>query len=330
MKKFISLLLIILILFNASSCTKKYSVQDVIDLINNIGQVSFDSGEAINKAQLAYDSLDKDAKLQVTNHVTLLNAQSEYGGFEFYKELVALEESGNKEELIKRVSDAYKNKDQEYYEYLKISEKKNVPGSPIAELVPKPNIDYSKFAEIEKGYMIDDIPWHEYPSSHEEHWENFAHCLVWGTWDWLYGYPTDMSDAGLYTTIKPDVLGIFMNQNVLLVCINGHYYLASDAQCPDSPADIQDQLLQTYLVGKQIRDELHASKKITDGMTELQRAQVYVDYLSSYGITIPEEIDDYDIDENTTVEDIEKVTGECVKNVDVIVAEKEKNEGEKL
>lgn len=58
----------------AETAFNKLKVDPVIALIDAIGTVTIDSGDAINKAQTAYDALDSDLKSLVTNAQTLTDA----------------------------------------------------------------------------------------------------------------------------------------------------------------------------------------------------------------------------------------------------------------
>ena len=51
-------------------------VQNVIDLIDQIGQVTLDSGEKIDTAKAAYDALASDEKVQVTNSANIETAST--------------------------------------------------------------------------------------------------------------------------------------------------------------------------------------------------------------------------------------------------------------
>lgn len=57
------------------AATDKQSVADVKNLIDNLGEVTLDSEDAINAAQKAYDDLYDELKPQVTNYNALLQAR---------------------------------------------------------------------------------------------------------------------------------------------------------------------------------------------------------------------------------------------------------------
>ena len=56
--------------------------ENVIELINAIGEVTLDSGNAIAIARDAYDALPDDQKADVTNYATLLEAESTYSALQ--------------------------------------------------------------------------------------------------------------------------------------------------------------------------------------------------------------------------------------------------------
>lgn len=58
------------------------SASQVVKLIDAIGKVTEKSGDAINKAQAAYDKLNANAKTYVTNYATLQNAQKDFAELE--------------------------------------------------------------------------------------------------------------------------------------------------------------------------------------------------------------------------------------------------------
>ena len=57
---------------------EKLVVNNCIELIDSIGQVSLSSKKSIDNAQKVYDSLSKEAKDKVTNYSTLTSASSKY------------------------------------------------------------------------------------------------------------------------------------------------------------------------------------------------------------------------------------------------------------
>lgn len=57
---------------------EKLVVNNCIELIDSIGQVSLNSKKSIDNAQKVYDSLSKEAKDKVTNYSTLTSASSKY------------------------------------------------------------------------------------------------------------------------------------------------------------------------------------------------------------------------------------------------------------
>lgn len=75
MKKTISLLCIAILLFTLTACSKE---DKVIVAIDNIGEVTLSSSEAIQNAKSLYDALDDSVKANVTNYEILEAAEKEY------------------------------------------------------------------------------------------------------------------------------------------------------------------------------------------------------------------------------------------------------------
>ena len=61
-----------------AALTSEIDVSNVIALINAIGEVTVDSGSAIEAARAAYDALTDEEKTYVTNYQTLLDAEHDY------------------------------------------------------------------------------------------------------------------------------------------------------------------------------------------------------------------------------------------------------------
>ena len=72
MKRMISLLLVLIIVFALSGCGKSQAVQDAEEAINLVGEVSLDSGEAIQNAERHYNILTDNEKEKVENRLTLI------------------------------------------------------------------------------------------------------------------------------------------------------------------------------------------------------------------------------------------------------------------
>ncbi len=78
MKKIITLLLAVLMALSLFGCGKTEDVVIVEGFINDIGEVTLDSGEAIEKARHAYDMLSERDKRKVENYNTLVDAEAAY------------------------------------------------------------------------------------------------------------------------------------------------------------------------------------------------------------------------------------------------------------
>jgi hypothetical protein len=78
MKRFIALLLTAFICLSLCACGKSQAVKDVEAAINAIGEVTMDSGDAIEKAELLYNFLTDSEKSDVENKVSLIEARVTY------------------------------------------------------------------------------------------------------------------------------------------------------------------------------------------------------------------------------------------------------------
>lgn len=75
MKKTISLLCVAILLFTLTACSKE---DKVIEAIDNIGEVTLSSSEAIQNAKSLYEALDDSVKANITNYEILEAAEKEY------------------------------------------------------------------------------------------------------------------------------------------------------------------------------------------------------------------------------------------------------------
>lgn len=120
MKKFLSIILIFAMLFSMFACGKKYSSKEVAELIDNIGEVTSKSGDDIAKAEAAYDSLSDEQKKEVSNHIKLLQAKTDYEGLIFYLEIKELEAVGKTDEIEVKIAEAKSKGEERYWEYTRI------------------------------------------------------------------------------------------------------------------------------------------------------------------------------------------------------------------
>lgn len=84
MKRTIAALLAVVICITLSACGKGQAVKDVENAIKAIGEVTLDSGEAIEKAERLYDFLTESEKSDVANKGNLIEARNTYD--ELYSE----------------------------------------------------------------------------------------------------------------------------------------------------------------------------------------------------------------------------------------------------
>lgn len=79
MKKVMSLILVIVICLSLCACGKSKAATECENLINAIGEVSVDSGEAIEAAEKAYNALSSEEKDSIAESIRILNtAKDEY------------------------------------------------------------------------------------------------------------------------------------------------------------------------------------------------------------------------------------------------------------
>lgn len=121
MKKVIAIILILAMLFSVAACGSRQTVDSVVKLIDAIGEVTSKSGDAIDKAQQAYDSLSETERKNVSNHIKLLQAHTKYVGLKLLLEVEELKASGKADEAKAKI-EAEKAADSEaYWEYLRIT-----------------------------------------------------------------------------------------------------------------------------------------------------------------------------------------------------------------
>ena len=89
MKKIIPLLLILTVLLTAfSGCKKSEEVKQCEELISQLGDITLDSLEAIEKAEKAYGMLSGEDKGDVKNFNKLTEARKEYNGLKSFSDAV--------------------------------------------------------------------------------------------------------------------------------------------------------------------------------------------------------------------------------------------------
>lgn len=78
MKKIIALLLAVMMCITLCACGKSQAVKDVESVIKAIGEVTLESGEAIEKAERMYEYLTENEREQVENKGRLVEARYTY------------------------------------------------------------------------------------------------------------------------------------------------------------------------------------------------------------------------------------------------------------
>ncbi|MBQ4321049.1 MAG: hypothetical protein IJC35_02325 [Oscillospiraceae bacterium] len=79
MKRVVSVLLLLAMLFLLTACGKSAAVKAAEEAIDAIGEVTVNSGEAVANAKKLYELLTEDEKAKVRNRVTLIEAEEAYG-----------------------------------------------------------------------------------------------------------------------------------------------------------------------------------------------------------------------------------------------------------
>ena len=90
MKKLYILILATIICFSLSGCGKSKPAKEVERLINEIGTVTTDSGDAIEAAEDYYETLTPDQKNEVENYKTLVDARKAYDDLYYFPEYPTL------------------------------------------------------------------------------------------------------------------------------------------------------------------------------------------------------------------------------------------------
>ncbi|MCQ2552024.1 MAG: hypothetical protein MJ148_01560 [Clostridia bacterium] len=223
MKRLLSIVLIFAMIFSMASCGKKYTAADVVKMIDDIGEVTIESQEAIEKAENSYQSLSDEEKKNVTNYLTLYMAKQKLETLLVKAEAEKLVADGKIEEAIalidsKGMGDSPLIKDF----YIEIahepagldkgaiknaeSSQKPVGKQAIAEVIIEKwgpqyqalvSDDYSyislpefaeegiTYKELVRAYSRDNkIVFTVQPQTDEEHWNNIKYSILTGNWDY--------------------------------------------------------------------------------------------------------------------------------------------------
>lgn len=95
------------VLANAINQFAQYLVQNCIDSINKIGEVSLDKKSLIENAMVLYDILDDNQEAQITNYNTLLEAINKYNGLYNVYNINNLIKTANDIESYKSIINTY-------------------------------------------------------------------------------------------------------------------------------------------------------------------------------------------------------------------------------
>ncbi len=95
------------VLVNAINQYAQYLVQNCIDSINKIGEVSLDKKSLIENAMVLYDILDDNQEAQITNYNILLEAINKYNGLYNVYNINNLIETANDLETYKTIINTY-------------------------------------------------------------------------------------------------------------------------------------------------------------------------------------------------------------------------------
>lgn len=138
MKRFLSLVLVIVIMLNFASCFKSEAAKSVDEQIESIGKVTLESKEKIESAQKAVDKLSAEDKEQLDNLTVLEEAKNTYTELraKYVDDLIL--EIGNTSDLTVKSKDKFKAVDEAYND-LTDDEKAKVN-------------NYSKYEELQNEY----------------------------------------------------------------------------------------------------------------------------------------------------------------------------------
>ena len=158
-----------------------------------------------------------------------------------------------------------------------------VPGTCYAAEGEHPDLD----PEVMAAFSLAGRQWIEDPKDSDDYWNNFMLSFASGDWEYStdpVGWPEGASWFGNLEDIDytyNSLLGVFQNQRFYVIYAEGKFYVSTQGAQPIfSVEDLLAQQNEVFLAAKAIKDELWTSGKIREEMTEVEKFQVYYDYLS--------------------------------------------------
>lgn len=296
-------------LFLMSSCVKKDAAY-VSKCISDIGEVTLESAERIQKALAAYEALSDEEKKKVEGYLTLYTSAQKLHSLTIRDEAEKLQAQGEIDEAIALIEDN-KLADSPVLKdfYLSLLESKKSISRAKKEKIELPNGEAYKgvtYKELAKMYCYNEnLVFTKNATSDEEHWDNVKYVMITGDWDykltdplddvsyeWMSqpeGYDVPICGAGLECRIDCSILGYLGNaaSELVFYCDNNQYHIGTkgvDISNYYSPKELQKQLVEVYLLAKEKHDELRSKGIITNESTQYDIAKAYADWFCSLGI----------------------------------------------
>ena len=294
MKKVISIILILAMIFSFASCGQSKTINsDSIVLKYNNCDIEADKLVRINTSLRivpAYDGKDNESYnvYCYTGDVYHLCGSYSLGvlkeGIDIGVDYTLAKNSDFEVCFVVSQQDANKIADIEQYSKNLADQWTLTYCEEPVELEKKIAAKVSDYDDLIRTYQLQ---WHEYPVTEDDHVDNICYCLVTGNFEWTYD-ATGILTLPEIKSLRVDVAGHIINQDHFFCFRDGKYYVGLNrmATSPLTPSDISEQNVEAYIAARKIYDELHSTGKITDQMTEKQIAEVYSDYLQAYGVGI--------------------------------------------
>lgn len=130
-----------------------------------------------------------------------------------------------------------------------------------------------------------DIHYIANPTRRGEYVTNILYAAATGNYGFAYsGYIETPLQIGWIKQIFPELFGTWKNTKLGIANVDHTYRLERYGAQGVTMAEAAKNTTAAISAAKSIYDQLHASGKVTDGMTQLQIAQVYYDFMKGYGV----------------------------------------------
>ena len=149
------------------------------------------------------------------------------------------------------------------------------------------------YAGMLKAYGLDNVKWHEYPSNGQELDEDFLYSFLTGNFS--FDQPSDilarackLRDFGRYVYLHDSILDILVNIAAEVYYTgDGFHITLNGGTSPLTPKEVSDTLVASYIEAKKLYDAAHAKNLVRDGMSDLEIAKAYSDYLNGAVPQVP-------------------------------------------